>query len=255
MWAGRADRTPPEEVRKLSAKVGVLVASLFWTANLLASPAQAPAAASAQPLPATPAVTAPYVLQPGDEIEIKVYETAELNAVTRIRPDGQISLVLLDDVTAAGLTPAALDAVLTTAYAKYYRNPRVTVSVRTFANLNVYVGGEVGTPGLLPLSGQMTALQAVVRAGGFRDSAKMDSVILLRKGADGRAVASRLNLKAAINKGLPDVSLDPFDVVYVPKKFIAKADQFVKEYIRDLLPISTYVNFSYVLPNAAVIHP
>jgi len=242
----------------VNAEIAVLVLSLFSTAIPLASfqSTQAPDTASpVQPSPAAPATTAPYVLQAGDEIEIKAYEAAELDAVARIRPDGQVSVILLDDVTAAGLTPAALDAFLTTAYAKYYKNPQITVSVRSFANLNVYVGGEVGQPGLLSLTGQMTALQAVVRAGGFRDSAKMDSVILLSKGVDGVAVANRLNLKDAVHKGLPDVSLKPFDVVYVPKKFIAKADQFVKEYIRDLLPISTNANFTYILPNGGIINP
>jgi polysaccharide export outer membrane protein len=240
----------------VSAEIGVLLISLFWTPILLASfqPTQARSTAPPErPSPAPPATTAPYVLQAGDEIEIKAYQASDLNAVERIRPDGQVSLVLLDDVTAAGLTPAALDAVLTTAYSKYYKNPQITVSVRSFANLSVYVGGEVGQPGLLPLTGQMTALQAVLRAGGFRDSAKTDSVILLRKSADGAAVANRLNLKDALNKGLPDVSLKPFDVVYVPKKFIAKADQFVREYVRDLLPISTVANFAYVLPQGVLI--
>jgi polysaccharide export outer membrane protein len=229
--------------------------SFFWTAIRLASfqPIQAPVTASLErPSPAPAPTTAPYVLQAGDEVEIKAYQTSELDAVARIRPDGQVSLILLGDVTAAGLTPTALDAVLATAYSKYYRTPQITVSVRSFANQSVYIGGEVGQPALLPLTGQMTALQAVVRAGGFRDSAKMESVILLRKGADGAAVATRLNLKDALNKGRPDVSLEPFDVVYVPKKFIAKADQFVKEYIRDLLPLSTNANFTYILPRGVI---
>jgi polysaccharide export outer membrane protein len=237
------------------AQIGVLVMSLFWAAIPLASfqTTQIPAAAPAElPSRVVPAPTAPYVLQAGDEIEIKAYQTSELDAVARIRPDGQVSLILLNDVTAAGLTPTALDAVLTSAYSRFYRNPQITVSVRSFANLSVYVGGEVGQPALLPLTGQMTALQAVVRAGGFRDSANIESVILLRKGADGAAVASRLNLKDALNKGRPDVSLKPFDVVYVPKKFIAKADQFVKEYIRDLLPLSTNANFTYILPRGVI---
>jgi polysaccharide export outer membrane protein len=240
------------------AEIGVLVLSFCWTPILHAapqSPQKAARAASEHPSPAAPAKPAPYVLQAGDEIEIKAYEAPDLNAVARIRPDGQVSLLLLDDVTAAGLTPAALDAILTTAYAKYYRNPQITVAVRSFANLNVYIGGEVGQPGLQSLTGQMTALQAVVRAGGFRDSAKIDSVILLRKGADGAAIANRLNLKVALDKGAPDVSLQPFDVVYVPKTFIAKADQFVREYIRDLLPISTNANFTYVLPHGGLINP
>jgi protein involved in polysaccharide export with SLBB domain len=231
------------------------IAPLLWA--LLGSPCEVASAAQAVPPearaadsptvpPAESARPEPYVLQAGDEIEIKAFDAPDLQAVTRIRPDGQVSLLLLDEVTAAGLTVAQLNAALRSAYSKYYRNPQITVSVRTFANLNVYVGGEVGQPGLLSLTGQLTAVQAVLRAGGFRDSAQTTSVILLRRGADGTALVTRLNLKDALNKGQPDVMLKPFDVVYVPKKFIARADLFVREYIRDLLPISTNMNFSYI---------
>src|SRR4051812_11383889 len=97
-------------------RIGLLVISLFSTAILLASSARMQA--QERPSPAALATTAPYVLQAGDEIEIKAYQVTDLDAVTRIRPDGQVSLILLDDVTAAGLTPSALDAVLTAAYAK-----------------------------------------------------------------------------------------------------------------------------------------
>jgi polysaccharide export outer membrane protein len=206
------------------------------------------AQAPADKPPATQTRTvAAYRLQAGDELEIKAFEVPELTTTVRIRPDGFIAVVLLDDVKAAGLTSAELDEALTAGYAKYYREVELTVVVKSFANLSVYVGGEVGQPGLLPLSGELTALSAVLRAGGFRETGKMDSVILLRRSAEGRPVASRVNLKAVLNGAEPDSVLEPFDVVYVPRTFIASANLFMKQYVRDLLPISTYMNFSYLI--------
>lgn len=189
---------------------------------------------------------ASYRLQSGDEIEIKVFELPELADRLHIRPDGKISVLLLDDVKAAGLTPAELDEVLTAGYAKYYVNPRVTVIVRGFSGQRVYVGGEVNEPGMFELAGELSALRAVLEAGGFRHTAKRSSVILLRKG-DGGPEIRRLNFDDVLAKRVPDIQLQPFDVVFVPRTFIAKANLFVQQYIRDLLPVTTNANFTYIL--------
>jgi len=195
-----------------------------------------------------------YKLQSGDEIEIKVFEIPELADRVRIRPDGKVSVLLLDDVQAAGLTPAELDQVLTTGYSTYYLNPRVTVIVRAFSSQRVYVGGEVNEPGMLQLSGELSLLGAVLEAGGFLPSAKRSSVILLRKGESGPEVR-RLNLDDMLAKGAPDIALQPFDVVFVPKTFISKANQFVQQYIRDLLPVATSANFTYILGQTVSVIP
>jgi polysaccharide export outer membrane protein len=199
-------------------------------------------------------VDAPYRLESGDEIEIKVFEIPELADRVRIRPDGKISLLLLDDVQATGLTPAELDQVLTKGYSMYYLNPRVTVIVRAFSGQRVYVGGEVNEPGMLQLAGELSLLGAVMEAGGFRPSAKRSSVILLRKGENGPEVR-RLNLDEMLARGAPDIELQPFDVVFVPRTFIAKANQFVQQYIRDLLPVATSANFTYILGQRVSVIP
>ena len=203
----------------------------------------------------TPDPKSPYVLQVGDEIQVRAFQIPELEDTLRVRPDGKISLLLIDDVQAAGLTTAELDEVLTTKYSEFYRSPRLTIVVRTFANLKIYVGGEVGQPALLPLNGELTALAAILQAGGFRDSASRSSVILLRKGPDNKPITMRLNLLDVIEEGNVDASLQPFDVVYVPKKFISKANLFVQQYIRDLLPIATTANFSYIFGTSTVVIP
>ena len=202
----------------------------------------------------TPAAAKPpaYVLQRGDEVTIKVFGQPELLENVVIRPDGQISVVLLDDVEAAGLTVAELDTRLTTGYAKFFNTPQVSVIVRTFANQRIFVGGEVGQPGAIPIVGDMRALEAVLHAGGFRPSARLDSVILLRNDGNDRATVQKLNFKDILAKG-GDVALRPFDVIYVPLSRIAKVDKFVDQYVRQLLPISLTGGFSYIFGSSVVI--
>ena len=188
-----------------------------------------------------------YRIQVGDELTIKVYERPELEETIRVRPDGRISVLLLDDVVASGLTTAEFDDQLTERYREYYRDPRVTVIVRTFANSRVFVGGEVGRPGAIPLQGRVTVLGAVLAAGGFRATAKTDNVVLIRQGPDADPLVSKINVKDIINKGIADVELEPFDVVFVPMSTIAKMDKFVDQYVRQLIPISLTAGFQYIL--------
>ena len=207
------------------------------------------------PSPEAPSPESCYVLQRGDEISIRVFNLPELGETVRIRPDGRVSAMLLDDVEAAGMTATALDALLTERYREYYRDPQVTVIVRTFANERVYVAGEVARPGPIDLRGKLTALGAVVEAGGFTGTARTDSVILLRNGGEGRPLVTRLNLKETLNRGEPDVALQAFDVVYVPMSRIAKVDKFVDQYIRQLIPVSLNLGFTYLLGESAVVVP
>ena len=187
-------------------------------------------------LPSGPQEEPEYVIQPGDELDIRLFYNPELNETVTVRPDGKISLQLLDDVQAAGLTPADLDRVLTEKYARELKQPVVTVIVRSFSGQRVYVGGEVNRPGLIDLTTGMTALQAVINAGGFRETAKPENAIVIRKGLDERPVPVRVDLNEAIyGKNRAEFQLQPYDIVYVPKTFIAKANKFVNEYIQQLL--------------------
>ena len=196
-------------------------------------------------------------MQRGDEISIKVYGRPELEDTLRIRPDGIISLVLLDELQVVGLTPMQLDELLTHRYSEFFNNPppQVTVIVRTFTNYKVFVAGEVRIPGPIPLIGELTALGAVIQAGGFLATARTNSVILLRNDGDEQPTVTKLNLKDVLNKGNLDVELKPFDVVYVPASRIAKVDRFVDQYIRQLIPITLTVGFTYLLGGRAIIVP
>lgn len=192
-----------------------------------------------------------YVLQKGDEITIKVFRLPELEETLRVRPDGKISLQLLDDIQAAGLTTKELRAKLATGYSEFFQDPKVSVILRNGADLKVYLGGEVGQPGVVPLLGDLTALSAVLQVGGFKTTAKTDSVILIRNNGHNAPVVQKLNLKGALNTGKGDIDLRPFDVVYVPASRIAHVDRFMDQYGRQVVPANLNGGFTYLLGQPA----
>jgi polysaccharide export outer membrane protein len=162
-----------------------------------------------------------YTIRQGDKLEVKFFYNPELNETVTVRPDGMITLQLLDDVRAEGRTPAELDAFLTEAYSQELQKPVVTVIVRTFSGRRVFVGGEVRSEGILTLTSGMTPLQAVYQAGGFRDSAAPEAAILIRKGAENEPVMIKVDLKKARRGEGPaaTMAMQPDDIIYVPKKF------------------------------------
>ncbi|MCC6849203.1 MAG: polysaccharide export protein [Deltaproteobacteria bacterium] len=184
----------------------------------------------------------PYVLQVGDELAIKFYTNPELNEDVKIRPDGMISLQLIDDVPAAGRTPKELDADLTKRYTGELADPQVSVIVRKTGLNRVYIDGEVGKPGIVAIAGGMTLYQAIQRAGGLLETAHRKQVILIRKGPDGKPVGRSVDIRPIQDGWNPgvDVPLQPLDMVFVPRSKIAEVDLFVKQYIRDALPLSVF---------------
>jgi polysaccharide biosynthesis/export protein len=180
-----------------------------------------------------------YRIQPGDQLDIKLFYNPELNELLTVRPDGRITLQLVNDVVAAGRTPAELTSVLTKAYAGELRNPKVAVIVRTSVADKVYVDGEVNKAGLVPLIGPTTILQSISQAGGIKDSAKTDEVILLRKTEDNKMAAYRINLADAMQGAgeNQDLLLRPNDIVYVPKSAIGNINTWVDLYLRKNIPI------------------
>jgi polysaccharide biosynthesis/export protein PslD len=194
--------------------------------------------AEAAALTAVPsAAPAPYLIQPGDQLDIKFFYNPELNETLTVRPDGKISLQLVDEVQAAGLKPSDLDEILTRKYSQELKKPSITVIVKAFGGQRIFVGGEVNRQGIMTISGNMTPLQAVLNAGGFKETASPENAIVIRKGPGNKPVPIAMNLEAAMHgkPGSADFLLKPDDIVYVPKSAIAKADKFVNQYIENLL--------------------
>ena len=119
------------------------------------------------------------------------------------------------------------------------------------ANISVYVGGEVMHPGLLPLNGELSVMGAVFQAGGLKETAKSNTVMVVRNTGDGPPTVLKLRLDDAV-KGKPVAVLQPFDVVYVPRSTISRIDHFVDQYIRQILPINVSAGFSYLFGSALV---
>jgi len=177
-----------------------------------------------------------YRLQVGDEIQLKFYLSPELDQEVIVRPDGRISLQLLDDVAAVGLTPMELDRIVTESYRTELRNPEITVIVKRLA-AKVYVGGEVRQPRFVAHTGSLTVLQAVFEAGGFTDTAEPSSVILLRRLNDDKGFAAKLDLKKVMSAEAEDIALMPSDIIFIPKSRIAEVNLFVEQYITKMIPV------------------
>lgn len=178
-----------------------------------------------------------YVIQPGDELEIKFFYNPDLNETVRVRPDGKITLQLLDEIPAGGKTPAEVDRIITQQYAEVLKKPVITVMVRSYAPQRVYVAGEVNRQGLLDLTAGLTALEAVIQAEGLKETADPAAAIVIRKGPENEPIPIRVDLKKAL-RGDPaqaGFKLQPSDIVYVPKTFIAEANKFVNQYVERLL--------------------
>ena len=177
-----------------------------------------------------------YTIAPGDELDIKFFYNPELNETITVRPDGMISLQLIDEIQAAGLKPTELDKQLTNLYSRELRKPVLTVIVRSFTRQRIYVGGEVAAPGLIELPAGMTALQAIFQSGGFRETADPAETLVIRKGENNEPIPLRVDLDALMAAdGGNDFQLQPDDIVYVPKSAIANANKFIDEYIGGLL--------------------
>lgn len=184
---------------------------------------------------------AEYIIQAGDELEVKFRSQPKLNETLTVRPDGMITLQIVGDVMAAGRTPEELRHALMDAFRHTLKNPAIVVELKRFATNDVFVGGEVLLPGRIPISGQVTVLQAIILAGGFKDTANEKHVIVRREGGFSREI----NLKPAVrgHAGGQDMLLRPYDVIFVPKSPIAKVNLFMEQYIENVLPFSRNLGF------------
>lgn len=180
-----------------------------------------------------------YRLGYGDVIEVKFFYNPTFNETLTIRPDGRITLPRLGDILVTGMTPAQLDELITEKYSEIIREPDVTVIVREIGEEVVYVLGEVNGPGGYPLNPYgTTVLGAISLAQGFKPTAKLNSVILIRKDALGKPMVSRVNLTRAVGGGRmeDDPLLQGNEIVYVPATFIAQLNTFLDQFFTKLMP-------------------
>ena len=200
--------------------------SLLVTAGALCVPpaiGQDPSAkatdASPKTAAAAPAPTpdSDYKIGPQDVLRIDVWKEPDISRTIPVRPDGKITLPLLNDVQAAGMTAMQLASQLRESFSKYLTNPQVTITVTEINSRRVYITGEVAHAGALPLLPNMTVLQALSSAGGFTQFAKLKSIYVLRT-EDGKQVKHPFNYKEVVKGNLPEqnILLQPGDTIVVP---------------------------------------
>jgi len=201
--------------------------------------------------PVPPGTPGPeYRIAIGDELHVRFLYQPDNNEQLPVRPDGRISLGVTGEMDVVGLTPTELEKLIEERSAGKLRNPEVTVVVTKVGDKYVYVGGEVAKPGAIPLQPGMTPLQAVMQTGGFKMTAKKDSVVLITPSADGKFQASRINLQQVVEDGVPErVRLRANEVVFVPKSWIGNMNEVVDLYVRGLIPALPHVGVGYSLSN------
>jgi protein involved in polysaccharide export with SLBB domain len=215
-----------------------------------------------------------YLIRPDDELDIKFSYMRNLNDSVTVLPDGKISLQLVNAVTAQGKSSEELSKELTQLYAKHVRMPelvvivkkasspqylvdgkayraniadmRPVVVVRNYAAQQIFVGGEVGRPGVLNYRNSLTLSQAIVEAGGDKTTADMESVTVLRKGEDGRPVTIQKNLADLRSHAGDDMLLQPADVVLLPRSRIASVGLALDQYVFSIFPFIKNSSFAFI---------
>lgn len=158
-----------------------------------------------------------YVIGPEDVLYIYVWKEENLSRTVPVRMDGMISIPLVDDVKAAGMTPLQLKEYLLAKFREYVETPDVTVIVQEANSYKVYVQGEVRTPGVYKLRTETSLVQLIVMAGGFTDWADKKKITIIRK-EGGKESRIRANYKKIIegDEGAKDIILKAGDIIIIP---------------------------------------
>lgn len=158
-----------------------------------------------------------YVIGPEDIIEVSVWKNAALSKIVTVRPDGKISLPLIGDIRAAGITASELKKVIADRLLEYKETPEVSVILQQVNSYMFYIMGEVLKPGKYPMKSQATLLQAITMAGGFTQFASKNKILLLRRnGSEEIRIKFRYDDIITGKKGTMDPILLPGDRVVVP---------------------------------------
>jgi polysaccharide biosynthesis/export protein len=212
-----------------------------WTNTMLRALAAATAVVSmsgpalAQTAPAKPSGAAPkptstaqavpgaiepppgYVIGPEDVLTVVFWREKDLSTDAAVRPDGMITVPLLNDVQASGLTPEALRERIQAAATKFVADPSVTVVVKAINSRKVFITGNIAKPGQYPLAGPTSVMQLIAMAGGLQEFADADRILIMRT-ESGKQIAKRFNYEdVREGKNLnQNIELQPGDTVIVP---------------------------------------
>jgi polysaccharide biosynthesis/export protein len=251
LWA----RPSPRGVTPITAALR----RTFVLAAAVALPAcsKVPSLPPAPPTPAAnignPTKLAPYLIQVGDVLDVRLILNPELNEEVTVRPDGHISTTVVHDEVAFDRTVPDLTAALTSDYTHELKHPRLSVIVKSFAPTRIYVGGEVSNPGeFITVGPNLTLSQALARAGGVKMmTGDEDKIFIIRRGAHDEPQFFSVRYQDLMWGKDPaaDVRLASYDVVYVPRAGVAEVYRFFNQYLLQFVPVSW--GFSYIVNNPA----
>jgi polysaccharide export outer membrane protein len=160
-----------------------------------------------------------YVIGPDDVLAIMVWGQKELSGDFQVRPDGKVSLLLVNEVQAAGLTPEGLRESLAAAYTKFVNSPTVYVAVKQINSRKVFITGQVAKPGAYDLGTEMTVVRLIAVAGGLLEYADKKNIVVLRKEKrpDGQPWMFKVNYEEILDRrrGSQDIELKPGDTILV----------------------------------------
>jgi len=179
------------------------------------------------------------LLAPGDQLDVIVHTAPELGRTITVGPDGRFRMPYSPPILAAARTVDEVRESLRFAMSRELNNPDIDILLVGTPSQRVFVGGEVANPGLFDMPGLIDPLQAIIMAGGVTDEGRVRTVVLMRRMPGGEVKSAVFDLKAGIyDPSLADwAPLRRFDVVYVTRKGIANQNLFVRQYVRDALPI------------------
>lgn len=204
----------------LPVAAGPLAAQVTSAPNATPASEQTTAPAPSAPATASPNYAGPmdasrYIIGPEDSLQITVWKEPTLSGTIPVRPDGMISMGLVGDITAAGMTPTALSTDISQRLKKYIQDPVVTVVVLGVNSKRIFLVGEVGKVGPVVMTPGMTPLQAIVTGGGLTQFANSRHIYILRT-VDGKQQKIPFNYKQALKGGNAGVSLLSGDTIVVP---------------------------------------
>ena len=207
-----------------AAPIGAVASPQATAKPAKPAPAPAPAKVQAPPVQAPPAGVVPpadYVIGTDDVLIVMFRREKDMSSEVTVRPDGKITLPLLNDVQAAGLTPDQLRVRVTEAAKRFVEDPSVTVMVKQINSRKVFVTGQVVKPGAYPIGDRMTVVQLISMAGGLSESAKQKNIVIIREAGarpGAKPLAFRFNYEDVqkLKNLASNIELKPGDTVIVP---------------------------------------
>jgi polysaccharide biosynthesis/export protein len=192
-----------------------------------------------------------YYLEVGDQVEIDVWRVPDLTRVTTVRPDGRISLPLVGDLDVTGISLVELRQILTKKFSEYVRNPQVSLSIRQFGGRKFVILGEVTSPGVYRFQQEITLIEGIALAGGFKLNARRGKVMIIRGDIhkDPQVKIISANMENVFKKGMISENLFilPNDILYVGKDFIGDYREILDNFIEPTM--NGFIDF-FVLRSA-----